>query len=174
MELKGSTTEANLQAAFAGESQARNRYTFYASAAKKRGLEQIASIFLETAENEREHAKLFLKALGGLKGDTEANLLEAAGGEKHEWESMYPEFARVARQEGFEEVAQLFEGIAAIEAEHEARYRTLAEKLSTETLFHQPEPTRWVCRNCGHVHEGPDAPKVCPVCQHPQGFFQQG
>lgn len=172
MDLKGTQTEKNLRDAFAGESQARNRYSFFASIAKKAGFEEISSIFLETAENEREHAKLFLRHLGGLKGDTLANLLEAAGGEQEEWKSMYPEMARVARSEGFEAVARLFEGIAAIEAHHEARYKALAEQVRLGGVFRRSGTVRWICRNCGHIHTGAEAPAGCPICAHPQAFFE--
>jgi rubrerythrin len=172
MNLKGTRTEANLLAAFAGESQARNKYTYFASIARKAGYEQIAELFLATAENEREHAKLFLRIAGGLKGDTLANLLAAAGGEHEEWTAMYPEFARVAREEGFDVVARLFEGVAAVERHHEERYRALAAQVREGTTFKKPETVKWICRNCGHVHEGPEAPGVCPVCSHPQAFFE--
>jgi rubrerythrin len=172
MELKGSQTEANLMAAFAGESQARNKYTFFASIAQKARYEQLAAIFLETAANEMEHAKLLLRAAGGLSGKTIDNLLEAAGGENHEWTGMYPSFAAKAREEGFEDVAKLFEGIAAVEKHHEARYRELAEQVKADTVFKKPESRKWKCRNCGHIHEGPEAPGVCPLCSHPQGFFE--
>lgn len=172
MELAGSKTEANLLAAFAGESQARNKYTYFASVAKKEGYEQISQTFLDTADNEREHAKLFLGTAGKLKGKTADNLLEAAGGEKGEWTEMYPEFARVAREEGFTQIAELFVNIAAIEAQHEARYRSLLEEVTSGKVFQREQKVLWICRNCGHIHEGLEAPEVCPTCIHPQGFFQ--
>jgi rubrerythrin len=172
MDLKGTQTEKNLQAAFAGESQARNRYTYFGSIAKKAGFEQISAVFLETADNEKTHAKLFLRHLGGLKGDTLANLLEAADGEQGEWKTMYPEFARTARAEGFEAVARLFEGIAAIEAHHEERYRTLANQVRTGEAFKRATTKQWICRECGFIHEGPEAPAGCPVCAHPQAYFE--
>jgi rubrerythrin len=172
MDVKGTQTEKNLRAAFAGESQARNKYTFFASVAKKAGYEQIAALFLETADNEKEHAKLHLKALGELKGDTAANLIAAAGGENEEHTSMYPGFAKTAREEGFENLAKMFESIAAVEAHHEARYKALLAGLNSGTTFKKAQPTKWVCRNCAHIHEGPEAPGVCPLCNHPQGFFE--
>ena len=171
MELKGSQTEKNLWAAFAGESQARNKYTYFASVAKKEGYEKIAAVFLETAENEKEHAKLELKWLKGI-GTTLENLEEAAGGENYEHTSMYPEFAKVAREEGFLEIADMFEKIAAIEKEHEQRYRELKELLEGGKMFKKDEPIKWRCRNCGHIHEGPEAPQSCPTCKHPQGYFE--
>lgn len=173
MELQESKTLANLMAAFAGESQARNKYTFFAGVARKARYEQIAAIFEETANNEREHAKLLLRAAGGLKGKTLDNLLEAAGGENHEWTSMYPEFAKIARAEGFDDIATMFERIAAVENHHEARYRTLAENVKADTVYKKPETVKWICRNCGHIHEGPEAPDVCPLCSHPQAFFER-
>lgn len=173
MELQESKTLANLMAAFAGESQARNKYTFYAGIARKARYEQIAALFEETAGNEREHAKLLLRAAGGLKGKTLDNLLEAAGGENHEWTSMYPEFAKTAREEGFDEIATMFDRIAAVEAHHEARYRVLAENVKNDSVYKKPETVKWVCRNCGHIHEGPEAPDVCPLCSHPQAFFER-
>lgn len=160
-------------AAFAGESQARNKYTFYAGLARKARQEKIAAIFEETADNEREHAKLLLRAAGGLKGKTLDNLLDAACGEQDEWQTMYPEFAATAREEGFEDVATLFDRIAAIEAHHEARYRALAKQVEDGTLLKKDEPVKWVCRVCGHIHEGPEAPGICPTCAHPQGFFER-
>ncbi len=173
MELKGSKTEANLMTAFAGESQARNKYDYYASKAKKDGYEQIAAIFEETARNEKEHAKLWFKKLhNGDLPSTEENLLDAANGENYEWTSMYKEFAETAREEGFNDIARLFEGVAAIEKEHEARYRRLLENIKGETVFKKEESVVWVCRNCGHVHVGKVAPKVCPVCSHPQSYFE--
>ncbi len=172
MDVKGTKTEQNLQAAFAGESQARNKYTYFASVAKKAGFEQVAAMFLETADNEKEHAKLLLKALGGLKGDTAANLLAAAGGENEEWTSMYPGFAKIAREEGFDLIAKMFEGIAAVESHHEARYKVLLEGIKNGTTFKKAQTKKWICRNCGHIHEGPEAPGVCSLCNHPQGFFE--
>ena len=172
MELKGSKTEANLWTAFAGESQARNKYTYFASAAKKAGYEQIAAIFEETAGNEKEHAKMWFKELGGI-GDTAANLRAAAEGENGEWTSMYPEMAATAREEGFTRLAYLFEAVAAIEKEHEERYLKLLANLEGDVVFKtDDENTVWICRNCGHIHVGKEAPKVCPVCAHPQAYFQ--
>jgi rubrerythrin len=170
-ELKGSRTEKNLKEAFAGESQARNKYTYFASAAKKEGYEQIAAIFLETADQEKEHAKLHLKALGGI-GDTAANLKAAAAGEGHEWTDMYPRMAREARDEGFEDIARIFEGIARIEKEHQARYQALLKNVENGRVFQRAEKARWRCRNCGFVFEGAKAPEKCPVCQHPKAYFE--
>ena len=170
-ELKGTRTEQNLLTAFAGESQARNKYTYYASVAKKEGYEQIAAIFLETAENEKEHAKLWFKALGGI-GTTAENLLHAAEGENYEWTEMYDEFARVAEEEGFTALARQFRGVAAVEKEHEERYRKLLENVETAQVFAKAGITVWVCRNCGHIHIGTEAPKACPVCVHPQSYFE--
>ncbi len=173
MELKGSRTEQNLMKAFAGESQARNKYTYYASKAKKDGYEQIAAIFEETANNEKEHAKLWFKELhGGSIPDTKENLLDAANGENYEWTDMYDEFAKVAREEGFERLANLFEGVAKIEKEHEERYRKLLKNIDDKVVFSKDEECIWVCRNCGHVVVGKYAPEVCPVCNHPQSFFE--
>ena len=169
--LKGSKTEKNLLKAFAGESQARNRYTYFASAARKEGFEQIAAIFLETAEQEKEHAKLHLKLLGGI-GDTAANLKEAAGGENHEWTSMYPGMAKTAREEGFDEIARLFDGLARIEKEHEARYKKLLVNFEAGRVFAKSGKVKWRCRNCGYVHESAAAPSVCPACAHPQAHFE--
>ena len=171
MELKGSKTEANLWTAFAGESQARNKYTYFASAAKKAGYEQIAAIFEETAGNEKEHAKMWFKELGGI-GDTAANLRAAAEGENGEWTSMYPEMAATAREEGFTRLAYLFEAVAAIEKEHEERYRKLAENLENGLVFSRDGDSIWQCANCGHIVIGPKAPQMCPVCAHPQAYFQ--
>ena len=172
-ELKGSQTEKNLWTAFAGESQARNKYTYYASQAKKDGYEQIADIFQITADNEKEHAKMWFKLLmGGAVPDTIANLKDAANGENYEWTSMYKEFAATAKKEGFTAIAKLFEGVAKIEAEHEARYRALLENVEKKKCFVKKEVSVWVCRNCGHVYVGNEAPKVCPVCNHPQAFFE--
>ncbi|MBQ8219320.1 MAG: rubrerythrin family protein [Bacilli bacterium] len=174
MELKGSKTEQNLMTAFAGESQARNKYTYYASKAKKDGFEQIAAIFEETANNEKEHAKLWFKELhGGSVPDTMENLLDAAAGENYEWTEMYDEFAKVAKEEGFTRLANLFEGVAKIEKEHEERYRTLVENIKEEKVFKKEESIVWICRNCGHIHVGKVAPKVCPVCAHPQAYFEK-
>ena len=173
MELKGSRTEANLMAAFAGESQARNKYTYYASKAKKDGYEQIAAIFEETANNEKEHAKMWFKELhGGEVPTTTVNLQDAADGEHYEWTDMYDEFAKVAREEGFERIALLFEGVAAIEKEHEERYLRLLQNIKDDRVFKKDEKKIWVCRNCGHVYEGEEALKVCPVCAHPQSFME--
>ena len=173
MELKGSKTEQNLMTAFAGESQARNKYTYYASKAKKDGYEQIAAIFEETANNEKEHAKMWFKELhGGEVPSTEENLLDAANGENYEWTDMYDGFAKEAREEGFDKIARLFESVAKIEKEHEERYKTLLENIKNERVFNKEESVVWVCRNCGHVHVGKAAPKVCPVCNHPQSYFE--
>ena len=173
MELKGSKTEQNLLAAFAGESQARNKYTYFASKAKKEGYEQIAAIFEETANNEKEHAKMWFKELhGGEVPSTEENLEAAADGENYEWTDMYEEFAKVAEEEGFKTIAAKFRGVAAIEKEHEARYRKLLENLRDGLVFSKDGDKIWICRNCGHVHIGKEAPKVCPVCAHPQAYFE--
>ena len=174
MELKGSKTEKNLMAAFAGESQARNKYTYFASKAKKDGYEQIASIFEETANNEKEHAKIWFKLLnGGDISDTKENLKAAASGEKYEWTEMYKEFAETAKEEGFEKIAYLFEEVAKIEKEHEKRYMTLLGNINDDMVFKKGEETVWICRNCGHVYVGDEAPKVCPVCNHPQSYFEK-
>jgi rubrerythrin len=171
-ELKGSKTEANLQTAFSGESQARNKYTYYASKAKKEGFEQIAALFLETAENEREHAKLWFQLLHGGIGTTAENLEDAAAGENYEWTDMYAGFAKTAHEEGFEHIAKLFEGVAAIEKTHEERYRKLLKNVNDEKVFSKDGDAIWQCRNCGHIVVGKKAPGVCPVCGHPQSFFQ--
>lgn len=171
MNLNGSKTEANIKAAFAGESQARNKYTYFASVARKEGYEQIAEIFEETAQHEKEHAKLLLKRLGGI-GDTRANLKMACEGENYEWTSMYAGFEKVAREEGFNEIADIFRGLASIEKEHDQRYRKLLEELENGTLFKKGQPTQWMCRNCGYIHNGEEAPEVCPVCDHPRGYFE--
>ena len=171
MEFKGSRTEANLMAAFAGESQARNKYDYYASQAKKDGYVQIANLFLETADNEKEHAKIWFKLLGGI-GSTEENLAAAADGENHEWTDMYVQFAREAREEGFDEIAALFEGVAAIEKEHEERYRRLLKNLKDGLVFSRDGDKIWQCSNCGHIVVGREAPEICPVCAHPQAYFQ--
>jgi rubrerythrin len=170
-ELKGSRTEKNLREAFAGESQARNKYTYFASAAKKEGYEQIAAFFLQTAEQEKEHAKLHLKALHEI-GDTIANLKAAAAGENDEWTGMYPRMAREAREEGFAEIARVFEGIARIEKEHQERYDRLLKSVESGTVFKKSAGVKWQCRNCGFAVEGAKAPDRCPVCQHPQAYFQ--
>lgn len=167
----GTKTEANLRAAFAGESQARNQYTFFASVAKKEGYEQMAALFLKTAENEKEHAKLWLKELSGI-GDTKANLAAAAAGENYEWTDMYAEFAKVAKEEGFDRIAYLFKAVGEIEKEHEERYRALLANIEGEVVFKKEEPVKWQCGNCGHIHVGPTAPGVCPVCDHPQSYFR--
>jgi len=171
MELKGSRTEANLKEAFAGESQARNKYTYFASAAKKEGYEQIAAVFLETAEQEKEHAKLHLQALSGI-GDTIANLKAAAGGENEETTDMYPRMAREAREDGFEDLARVFDGIGRIEKEHRERYQKLLENVQSQCVFQRQEKVKWRCRNCGFTAETPGAPKQCPVCKHPQSYFE--
>ena len=173
MELKGSKTEQNLMTAFAGESQARNKYTYFASVAKKEGYEQIAAIFEETANNEKEHAKMWFKELnGGTIPTTKENLLAAAEGENYEWTDMYDEFAKVAKEEGFDRIAKLFEGVAAIEKEHEERYRKLLKNIDDEIVFSRDGDKIWQCRNCGHMVVGKSAPKVCPVCAHPQSYFE--
>ncbi len=171
MELKGTKTEKNLMEAFAGESQARNKYTYFASVAKKEGYEQIAEIFQKTADNEKEHAKLWFKALGGL-GDTAANLLAAAEGENYEWTDMYDRFAKEAEEEGFTALAAQFKMVAAIEKSHEDRYRALLNNVEMQAVFAKSEETMWECRNCGHLVIGKKAPQMCPVCQHPQSFFE--
>jgi rubrerythrin len=170
-ELKGTKTEANLMAAFAGESQARNKYTYYASKAKKDGYEQIAALFEETAAQEKEHAKMWFKLFHGI-GSTAENLLDAATGENDEWTDMYPTMAREAREEGFDEIADLFEGVAAIEKAHEERYRKLLANVESKLVFSREGDCIWQCRNCGHIHVGKEAPEVCPVCNHPQAYFQ--
>ena len=174
MELKGSKTEQNLMAAFAGESQARNKYTYFASKAKKDGYEQIAALFEETANNEKEHAKMWFKLLeGGSIKSTEENLKAAAEGENYEWTDMYAEFAKVAKEEGFDHIAFLFSEVAKIEKEHEERYLKLLKNIEDEVLFSNDGDTIWVCRNCGHVVVGKKAPKLCPVCEHPQSYFER-
>lgn len=167
----GTKTEKNLWEAFAGESQARNKYTYFASVAKKNGYEQISALFLKTAENEKEHAKLWFKALGEL-GDTPANLLAAAEGENHEWTDMYERMAREADEEGFHELAEQFRGVAAIEKEHEERYRALLKNIENGEVFKKVGVTVWECRNCGHIVVGTEAPELCPVCKHPQAYFE--
>ena len=171
MELKGSRTEKNLMTAFAGESQARNKYTYFASVARKEGYEQIAAIFEQTANNEKEHAKLWFKALGEL-GTTAENLAAAAAGENYEWTDMYKEFAKVAEEEGFTKLAFQFKAVAEIEKHHEERYRQLLSNIEMQQVFEKGEMTMWECRNCGHLVMGKKAPLVCPVCAHPQSFFE--
>ena len=171
-ELKGSKTEANLMTAFAGESQARNKYTYYASKAKKDGYVQIAAIFEETANNEKEHAKRWFKLLHGGIGDTVDNLKDAAAGENYEWTDMYAGFAKTAREEGFDHIADLFEGVAKIEKEHEERYLKLVKNLEEGLVFSRDGDVIWQCANCGHIVIGKKAPEVCPVCAHPQAYFQ--
>ena len=182
--LKGTQTEKNLLTAFAGESQARNRYTYFASAARKAGYEQIAEIFLETAENEKEHAKVFFKYLeggeaivnasypAGVIADTKANLTEAADGENMEWTTIYADFARTAKKEGFPKIAKSFEEIGKVEKFHEARYRKLIANLAKKKVFKKDGVSKWHCRNCGYVHEGTSAPKICPACLHPQAYYE--
>ena len=173
MELKGSKTEANLMAAFAGESQARNKYTYYASKAKKEGYEQIAAIFEETANNEKEHAKMWFKQLhGGDVPSTLDNLKDAANGENYEWTEMYEEFAKVAEEEGFTEIARLFRGVGEIEKHHEERYLKLIDNIDNNLVFKKDEEVVWICRNCGHVYYGKEAPIVCPVCNHKQSYME--
>ena len=172
-DLKGTKTEANLMAAFAGESQARNKYTYYASKAKKDGYEQIAELFTETANNEKEHAKIWFKLLhDGNVPDTVANLLAAAEGENYEWTDMYKSFAEDAKAEGFDHIAYLFEQVAAIEKEHEERYRKLLANIEEGIVFSRDGDMVWICRNCGHIHVGKEAPEVCPVCAHPKAYFE--
>ena len=170
-ELKGTKTEANLAAAFAGESQARNKYTYFASVARKEGYEQIAAIFEQTANNEKEHAKMWFKALGEL-GTTAENLLAAAEGENYEWTDMYDQFAREAEEEGFTRLAYQFRAVAAIEKSHEERYRALLSNVEMQQVFEKAEETMWECRNCGHLVIGKKAPEVCPVCTHPKSYFE--
>jgi len=184
MKLKGSETEKNLLKAFAGESQARNRYTYFASVAKKDGFEQISAIFLETAENEKEHAKVFFKYLeggdteitatypAGKIGTTSENLLHAANGEKLEWGTLYPAFEKVARKEGFHEVAASFKEIGEVEKQHEKRYKKLLENVKNNKVFKKDKKVMWKCRNCGYVHEGKEAPKQCPACKHLQAYYE--
>lgn len=186
MELKGSETQKNLLKAFAGESQARNRYTYFASVAKKEGFEQISAIFQETADNEKEHAKIFFKYLepcgelleitaeypAGRIGTTEENLFEAAEGEKLEWGTIYPDFEKVAREEGFDNIADSFKEIAEVEVEHEKRYRKLLENVKTKKVFSKDSEVKWKCRNCGYVHKGDTAPDKCPACKHPQAHYE--
>ncbi len=171
-DLKGTKTEKNLMEAFAGESQARNKYTYFASKAKKDGYEQIAAIFQETADNEKEHAKLWFKLLNNGVPSTEENLKAAANGENFEWTDMYAKFAKEAREEGFDHIADLFEGVAKIEKEHEERYMKLLENLENGLVFSRDGDKIWKCRNCGHIHIGKEAPEVCPVCAHPRAYFE--
>ena len=171
-DLKGSKTEANLLTAFAGESQARNKYTYYASKARKDGYEQIAALFEETANNEKEHAKMWFKLLHGGIPDTATNLEDAAAGENYEWTDMYAGFAKTAREEGFDHIATLFEGVAKVEKEHEERYRSLLKNAQEGLVFSRDVDMIWVCRNCGHIHVGKAAPEVCPVCAHPKAYFE--
>jgi rubrerythrin len=187
MEIKGSETEKNLLKAFAGESQARMRYTYFASVAKKEGYEQISAIFTETADNEKEHAKIFFKHLekseglpveitasypAGKIGTTKENLLAAANGEKEEWGELYPEFEKTALKEGFKEIAESFHEIAEVEEEHEKRYRKLLENIQEKSVFKKDKVVKWKCRNCGYVHEGEEAPDECPACKHPQSYYE--
>lgn len=184
MGLKGSKTEQNLLKAFAGESQARNRYTFFASKARKEGFEQIAAIFEETAANEKEHAEVFFKHLeggpveitatfpAGKVATTAENLLLAAEGEKEEWGVLYPDFAAVAKEEGFDDVYESFTEVAEVEEQHELRYRKLQANIEAGRVFKRDTPVKWHCRNCGYIHEGPEAPKVCPACKHPQSYYE--
>lgn len=184
VKLKGSKTEQNLLKAFAGESQARNRYTYFAKQAKKEGYEQIAAVFEETAENEKEHAKVFFKHLeggmveitadypAGVIGTTEENLLEAADGEKMEWGTLYPDFGKIAEEEGFPEIAHSFRNIAKVEAAHEKRYRTLLENVKENKVFKRNKPMKWKCRNCGFIYDGEEPPQTCPACQHPQSYYE--
>ena len=171
MELKGSKTEKNLMEAFAGESQARNKYSYFASKAKKEGFEQIAAIFNQTADNEKEHAKMWFKLLGGI-GNTAENLLAAAEGEYYEWTDMYDTFAKEAEEEGFVEIAAKFRAVAKIERSHEERYRALLNNVEMQKVFEKSEEIMWECRNCGHLVMGKKAPEVCPVCEHPQSYFE--
>ena len=173
MDLKGSKTEQNLMAAFAGESQARNKYTYFSSQAKKEGYTQIAEIFEETANNEKEHAKMWFKLFNGGVGKTAENLKAAAEGEKFEWTEMYAQFAKEAEEEGFNEIAKLFKGVAAIEKEHEERYLALLGNVNGDLVFKKDKEIVWICGNCGHVSVGKEAPEVCPVCAHPKAYFRQ-
>lgn len=172
MELKGSKTEANLWTAFSGESQARNKYTYYASKAKKDGYEQIAKIFEDTANNEKEHAKLWFKLLKNGIGATADNLADAAAGENYEWTEMYADFAKVADEEGFTDIARMFRGVAAIEKTHEERYKKLLSNIKEGIVFSRDGDTVWECANCGHIHIGKNAPELCPVCAHPRAYFK--
>ena len=171
MNLKGTKTEQNLMTAFAGESQARNKYTYFASVAKKEGYEQISALFAKTADNEKEHAKMWFKLLGGL-GNTAQNLADAAAGENYEWTDMYATFAKEADEEGFHDIAEKFRAVAEIEKSHEERYRKLLSNVEMQQVFEKGEMTMWECRNCGHLVMGKKAPEVCPVCAHPQSYFE--
>ena len=171
MELKGTKTEQNLRTAFSGESEARNKYTYFASVAKKEGYEQIAALFLKTAENEKEHAKLWFKALSGIS-DTKANLISAAEGENYEWTEMYAQFAKEAEEEGFKELAAQFKMVAAIEKAHEERYRALLNNVELQKVFEKADAVIWECRNCGHLVIGKKAPEICPTCKHPKSYFE--
>ena len=173
MNLEGTKTLENLKVAFAGESQARNKYTYYASKAKKDGYEQIAAIFEETANNEKEHAKMWYKLIYGGVADTVSNLAAAADGENYEWTEMYDEFAKVAEEEGFLAIAKQFRGVAEIEKHHEERFRKFLSNINDELVFTNDGDTIWICRNCGHIHIGPKAPEVCPVCAHPKSYFER-
>ena len=174
MNLEGTKTLENLKTAFAGESQARNKYTYYASKAKKDGYEQIAAIFEETANNEKEHAKMWYKLInGGSVSDTMTNLAAAADGENYEWTEMYDEFAKIAEEEGFDNIAKMFRGVGEIEKHHEERFRKLLQNINDELVFTNDGDTIWICRNCGHIHIGPKAPEVCPVCAHPKAYFER-
>ncbi len=173
MELKGTKTEQNLMTAFAGESQARNKYTYYASQAKKDGYEQIAAIFEETAGNEKEHAKMWFKLLHDGIPTTVENLKDAANGENYEWTDMYDNFAKTAKEEGFDHISYLFTEVGKIEKEHEERFRKLLDNIESGKVFVKDEPKMWICRNCGHIHYGEKAPEVCPVCSHPQSYFEE-
>lgn len=187
MDIKGSNTEKNLLKSFAGESQARMRYNYFSSVAKKEGYEQISAIFTETADNEKEHAKIFFKHLNesegapteitasypaGKIGSTKENLLASANGEKEEWGKLYPEFEKIAKKEGFDKVAESFKEIAEVEEQHEKRYRKLLENIKNNSVFRKDQAVKWKCRNCGYVHEGKEAPKVCPACKHPQSYYE--
>lgn len=172
MDLKGTRTEANLMAAYAGESQARVKYEYYASKAKKDGYQQIGELFMETSNNEKEHAKLWFKLLHGGMPETTANLADATAGENFEWTDMYAKFAKEAREEGFDDIAKMFEGVAAIEKTHEERYRKLLSNIEGGLVFSREGDMIWECANCGHIHVGKEAPQVCPVCAHPQAYFK--
>jgi len=169
--LKGTKTEKNLMEAFSGESQARNKYTYFSSVAKKEGYVQISRIFEETANNEKEHAKIWFKLLDGI-GNTQSNLMTCINGENYEWTDMYPRMAKEAREEGFDEIAELFEGVAAIEKEHEGRYDALLKNVQESKVFKKDTETEWICANCGHIHVGTEAPQLCPVCSHPRAHFE--
>lgn len=171
MNLKGSKTEQNLKAAFAGESQARNKYTYFAAVAKQEGFEQIAAIFLETADNEKEHAKVLAKYLG-ITGDTASNLKQAAEGENYEWTQMYKDFEKTAREEGFNEIADFFKEVAEVEEQHEKRFKALLKRVEEGSVFKRVTAIKWHCRNCGYVHEGTEPPEVCPACKHPKAFYE--